>query len=251
MRERLCRRRVGERALGLSAVVVLLAALVGAAVTAAPAAADTKPARLTVTAQKKTVKWGAALILNGVLVEDVLPPVALDQKNVQVQRSPNGSDPWTLVDMVTNDSAPYSSGAYTYTEPASRTYHWRMFFAGDAEWAPAIGTVVKVSVKPVLGKPSCPSRVKAKKKFIVKGSLKPRFKAGSKPVKITCQRYVKRSWRTFKTFKAAAANSGAYSKYSVRISIARKGKFRFVATTATTGSYAAAKSAYSRKLTVK
>ena len=89
-----------------------------------------------------------------------------------------------------------------------------------------------VKVKPVLGKPACPSSIKAGKKFTVSGSLKPRYPAGSKNVKVKAQRYASGKWKAYKTYTATTADSGSYSKYSVRLSISKKGKYRFYATTA-------------------
>ena len=59
-----------------------------------------------------------------------------------------------------------------------------MNFEGTAEWGAAVSNFVLVKVKPLVGKPSCPSSIKAKKKFTVSGTLKPRFTAGAKTVQI-------------------------------------------------------------------
>ena len=121
-----------------------------------------------------------------------------------------------------------------------------MIYEGTPEWAAATSVFVLVKVKAAIGKPACPQSVKAGKKFTVSGSLKPRFPKGTKTVTVKAQRYANGKWRPYKSYKATNADSGAYSKYSVRLKITKKGKYRFYATTANTGAFAAARSAYSR-----
>jgi hypothetical protein len=231
-------------------VVALLAV---AAVAAVPAAAA-GPAQttLTVEPQAPIVNWDATAILNGTLQTATEPPLPVDGQLVYVEYSTSPSGPWTRVlPPITNDSAAYGTGAYTYSFEGSRNYYWRMVFLGTAAYAPVTSQYVQVKVRPLLGKPTGPASVKAKKKFTVSGSLKPKAAAGSKTVKVKAQRYASGKWRTYKTWLAKNANSGSYSKYSVRISISKKGKYRFYATTANTSSFAAAWSAYSRSLRVR
>ena len=63
---------------------------------------------------------------------------------------------------------------------------------------------------------------------------------------IKAQRYSSGKWKAYKTYTATTSNSGSYSKYSLRFSISKMGKYRFYATTANTTTLAAGKSAYSR-----
>jgi hypothetical protein len=238
-------------------VLLAVALVVVAAVAAAPAAAASAsaaaptPTILTVTAQSTSVNWGAQAVVNGVLQTTVEPIQPVDQQQVRVEFSPSSIGPWTLAQTVTNSAAPYTSGAYTYNWTANRNYYWRMNFAGTAEWAPYVGNVVLVKVKAVVGKPSCPSSVKAGRQFTVSGSLKPKFPAGSKTVTVKAQRYVSGKWSAYKNYRAANANSGSFSKYSVKIKITKKGKYRFYGVTADTNTLAAGKSAYSRTMRVK
>ena len=58
-------------------------------------------------------------------------------------------------------------------------------------------------------------------------------------------------WKLYKTYKANNSDSGAYTRYWLRLSISRKGTFRFKGITAPSSSYAAATSASSKTLTVK
>ena len=184
---------------------------------------------------------------------DENPPLPVDQQQVDVQYAAQANGPWLPApdSPVTNNAAPYSSGAYTYPWKASRNYYWRMVFAGTAEWGPKTSGVVYVKVVPVIGKPSCPSSVKHGKKFTVSGALKPRYKSGSKNVKIKAQRYSSGKWKAYKTYTATTTNSGSSSKYSLRFSISKTGRYRFYATTANTTTLAAGKSAHSHSMKVK
>jgi hypothetical protein len=231
-------------------VLLLLVVAVVAAVAAAPAAAAPTPTTLTVTAQSTSVTWGAKAILNGVLQTTEAPARPVDQQQVLVQYAARSIGPWTTAATVTNSAAPYSSGAYTYSWTAGRNLYWRMNFLGTAEWASTPSAVLYVKVKPAIGKPKCPSSIAQDKKFTVSGSLKPRYPAGSKNVTVKAQRYANGKWKTYKSYKATTANSGSYSKYSVKLSIAKTGKYRFSATTADTTTLAAGKSKYSHSLKV-
>jgi len=232
-------------------VLVTAALVLAAAVAAAPAAAAPTPTVLTVTPQSPSVVWGAKAVLNGVLQTTVDPIQPVDQQQVRVEYSQSSQGPWTLAETVTNSAAPYSSGAYTYSWTANRTYYWRFDYEGTTEWAPITSNFVLVKVKAAVGKPACPASIKAGKKFTVSGSLKPRFPKGVKTVTVKVQRSTNGKWKPYKSYKATNADSGSYSKYSVRLKITRKGKYRFYGATGATGTLAAGKSAYSRTLRVK
>ncbi len=152
---------------------------------------------------------------------------------------------------MTNSAEPYTSGAYSFDWKAERNYYWHMVFDGTPDYLGKTSNVVLVKVRPALGKPACPVSIKAGKKFSVSGALKPKAVAGSRTVKVKAQRYASGKWRTYKSYTATNADSGSYSKYSVKIKITRKGKFRFSATTTATTILVAGKSAYSRTLRVR
>jgi hypothetical protein len=232
--------------------LLALATLLAATVAAAPAAAAPASTTLTVTAQSTSVNWGATAVLNGVLQTTEAPARPVDGQQVLVQYAASPTAIlWTTAATVTNKAAPYTSGAYTYSWTASRNYYWRMQSVGTSEWASATGAFIYIKVKPVIGKPSCPSSVKHGKKFTVSGSLKPKYPAGSTNVKVKAERYSGGKWKAYKTYTATTADSGSYSKYSVKFSISKKGKFRFYGTTADTSTLSAGKSPYSRSMKVK
>ncbi|NLE21473.1 MAG: hypothetical protein GX624_01635 [Actinobacteria bacterium] len=239
-------------------LTVILALVVAGAVVAAAVApeAAAEPAEPTDTsilldAQQTRVDWNTVLILNGTLVANFYPPVGLDGQEVRVERATGASGPWTLVTTVTNASGPYYTGTYTYSEKATRTYFWRMVFDGTAEYGPSTSNWVKIGVVPRLGKPAAPAKAKVKKKFTVKGSLKPRFKAGSRSVKLRWQIRKNGAWKNYKTTWAKVANAGSYSKYTAKIAVPRAGKFRFYAFAPATAKFVKGTSPFSRTVTVK
>ena len=231
----------------------LLAVLVAVAVAAAPAAAAT-PTTLTLKAQHTTVSWGATAILNGVLQTDGGAPCRWTSSGaVRVRRVDDHAGP---VDSRPTELSP-TLRLSTRTAPVHALLQGdaqtllAMIFTGTAEWDAQAQHVVYVKVKPVIGKPSCPSAVKHGKRFTVSGSLKTQYGSGSKNVKIRAQRYSSGQWKAYKTYTATTTDSGSYSKYSLRFSISRTGKYRFYATIAKTRTLAAGKSAYSRSMQVK
>ena len=129
-----------------------------------------------------------------------------------------------------------SSNAYTF--PAVMADH-------------AISVAFAVNPKPTLGKPICPKSVKKGRLFKVYGKLSPRFAAGQKTVKLKAYRRVSGKWKLYKSYAAKNANWGSVTKYTAKIRITKKGTFRFKASTAATATWRAAKSGYSRRLTVK
>ena len=215
-------------------LLVTAALMLVAAVAAVPAAAAPAPTVLTVTPQSPSVNWGAKAVLSGVLQTTADPIQPVDRQRVRVEYSQSSVGPWQLAGTVTNTAAPYSSGAYTYSWTTDRTYYWRFDYEGTTDWAPITSNVVLVKVKAVVGKPACPATVRAGKKFTVSGSLKPRFPKGAKTVTVKVQRSTNGKWKPYKSYKATNADSGSYSKYSVKLKITRKGKYRFYGTTVAT-----------------
>lgn len=241
----------GHRGRTGSVLLLLLAVLVVGLVAAPAAFAAPTPTTLTLEAQSASVNWSATAVLTGVLqtVED--PPLPVDNQLIQVQYATSATAlVWTTAATITNTPAEYGTGEYTYSWAAARNYYWRMKFDAAGSYAGSTSSVVYVKVKPIIGKPSVPSSIKAGKKFTVSGSLKPKYAAGSKTVTVNIQRYQSGKWKSYKTYRATNANSGTYSKYSVKISISKKGKYRFYGTTANTSNLSAGKSAYSRTLKV-
>ncbi len=237
---RLNRGRGAGRLLLLLALAVLVAA---ALASPAAAVADPVPTKLTVTAQKKPVYWGSKGILNGILQTAEAAPRPLDQQQIVVQYAVDPDGPWQTAGTVTNSAAPYSSGEYTYLWKASRTYWWKMVFAGSDEWGASESKPVKVGVMPVVGKPKCPKNVRRGWHFTVSGSLKPCFAGGSKTIKVVAERKVGGKWKKHKTYQAVNLRKGTEGRYRVKIKIKQPGRYRFYARSAKTVKYVASTSA--------
>ena len=139
--------------------------------------------------------------------------------------------------------------------PTQLTYYRFIFLAaGGYDAAPS--NVLVIQVRPALGVPTVPKSAKVNKNFTVYGSLKPHFPAGAKTVKLRAYRYNGHSWVSYKTYKATNFNNGSYTKYKLSVKIAKKGKYRFKASTAamtdpTKPIYASATTRYSKTLQIK
>ena len=103
----------------------------------------------------------------------------------------------------------------------------------------------------VLLKPTCPRSVRHGKRFTASGTVQPQFRAGTKTVALAAYRLTNRKWKLYRRYAAVNANSGENSKYSARIKLTRRGKYRFKAMVKATAVWTAAKTGYSRTLTVK
>ena len=58
------------------------------------------------------------------------------------------------------------------------------------------------------------------------GSLKPRHTAGTRPVKVYAYRYVRGKYRYYKAFSATASNVSTYTKYTAKVKLPYRGKWR-------------------------
>lgn len=59
------------------------------------------------------------------------------------------------------------------------------------------------------------------------------------------------TWRPYRSYRAFTADAGSASRYSVKIELARTGKYRFRAATSATADMAAGSSAFSTPLSVE
>ena len=104
-----------------------------------------------------------------------------------------------------------------------------------------------VRVKPSVGRPSTPSRVKKNKRFTVTGSIVPGQGVGP-AVKIRVYKRDRRgTYVLFKTNRSTVSNKS----YSTRLKLGKTGKYKFKATTTTTQQFVSKTSSYSRVLTVR
>lgn len=136
------------------------------------------------------------------------------------------------------------TGTVEYSYQSPKIAWVRPVVTADSYFLTTVGTSVKVSVLPGLGKPSTPSTVTHGRTFIIYGYLKPRHTAGAHDVKIRLYRYRSGKWSYYKTVTTTNANYGSYTRYSVRTSVPGAGSWRAYASYAGTASYSAMTSGY-------
>lgn len=231
-------------------VAVCAVALGMAAVPGIAGAAS--PTELTASSMHRTITWGGNTVLTATLI-DLDTITALGGLWVDVEWSPTGSPAsWTRFATVTTETeAQYATGQYAQVVQPRKLRYYRFVFAGVAGLAPSVSNTVTVRVRPALGRPVTRKAVKARKRFNVWGSLKPRFTAGQKTVKIKVYRAKGRRWVVVKRLAAVNLDTAKYSKYRVTTRLNARGRYRFRAYTLTMDGWAPAQSKLSRVLAVR
>lgn len=224
---------------GLIAAAVLLVAIL-----AAPALAAAAPTSWTVSPESKIITYGQGVTLNGTLTSG---GAAVSGLWVDFAQRTTESGSLEVIYKVTAPEGPYATGTYSIAVMPPQTMYYQFQWTGDATYDAGNSDLIPVRVKPSLGKPSCPSRVKKSRKFTVKGTVKP-GQGVSPAVKIKAhRRNGNGAWVGYKTYGSKVSGT----RYSASIKITRTGKFRFTAMTGATAEFAANESANSRVLTVK
>ena len=163
-----------------------------------------------------------------------------------MEQATSSAGPWSLLNLVTSDDGPYTTGEYSLEVTPLRTTYYRFVFEGTATYAASTSNTVTVKVRPVLSTPTCPLSVKKNKSFRVRGTVQPGAPSGP-AVKIQTYRRHNGTWSKY---KSAYSTTRTGTRYSVSIKIKDTGKFKFKAVTATSAKFVAATSAASRVLTV-
>jgi hypothetical protein len=113
---------------------------------------------------------------------------------------------------------------YVSVGPKQTTYY-RFVYDGDSYYGASTGMVTVMPSADVRN-PIAPAKMSHSKSYTVYGYLKPRRTSGSYPVRIYKYRYVSGKWKSYGYSTAKASNYSSYSKYSVKIKLAYKGKWR-------------------------
>jgi hypothetical protein len=243
------RARGGHHGMRPLAVAVVMIAVVLLA--AAPALAAPRATSLTPTAGAGVLTFGGGTTISATLW-DTSADVAVGGQDLRVEQSTSGATgPWSLLYVITSPDGPYATGVYSGPVVPVQNTWYRFVFNGTLEFAPITSDTLTITVKPWLGKPTCPSSVKHGKSFTVKGSLKPRFPAGAKTVTVKAYRYKGNKWVFYKDYSAKNYDYKGYTQYKVNIKLSTKGTYRFKGTTKATAEWAAGASANSGKLKVK
>lgn len=246
----------GKRSHLATLVVMAAVVLVAVAVLAVPAAATPPPNTTEFTsayANSAVLKYGGGTLISAVLT-DTTEGMALGGLFVDVEQSTaSASGPWESLYILTTGTGPYDTGTYSGPVVPVQNTWYHFVFEGTSAYAASNSDArpIEVKVKPLLGRPSCPAKIKHGKKFTVKGTLNPLFSAGAKTVKIKAYKLKKHKWVMLRTYVATNGQYKGYTPYSIRIKLGKKGKYRFNARTAKSVEWAAVKTGYSRTLTVK
>ncbi len=187
---------------------------------------NARPATLALTSKSVTLsRHGASYTLSGTLKSN---GSAMADKVVIVQTSPTSSG--FTDSTVGMETGPGGAFSVSFT-PAAKTYY-RVRFAADSAYAGAWSSAVSVTPVPYVSNPVAPSTMRRTRYYTVYGYLKPRHSVGSYPVRI--YRYKRTSsgsykqYRTYVKAKAANYTSGGvtYTKYSVKLRLSSRGKWR-------------------------
>ncbi len=140
--------------------------------------------------------------------------------------------------------------------PQAPTYYLLRYLPPElSQYGGSTSKVVKVRVRPSLWRPVAPAAVRAGRRFVVYGSLRPRFPAGEKTVSLKLYRLRNHHWVLVKTLAAVNANSTGsageqLTRYRLRLKLKTRGKYRFAATAAPAG-WVPAKTRPGKTLVVK
>jgi hypothetical protein len=235
-------------------LLVLAVCVASVALLAAPGLAGAAPSATTIKAraQSGTITWGTQTIVTGTLM-DVQSITALGGLWLRVEWSPTGSpSSWTLLSTVTTENeAQYATGQYAQVvQPRSLTYY-RFVFLGNGAYAASVSNTLTIAVRPYLGRPAVPEVVKKDESFRLWGTLRPRFPAGEKTVRVKVFLSRGGKWVLVKRLAARNVDTARYSKYRLTTSLAEKGQYRFRAYTRAMDGWAPAQSRFSRVLVVK
>ncbi len=129
-------------------------------------------------------------------------------------------DTWESIDTTLTEQG----GLYRFRVMPTSTMTYRVVFAGledefDRAESPTVGVVL-------LGTPMAPASMRRGKSYTVYGSLKPKSKAGTKPVRIYRWRKVNGRWRSYGSVLAKAYDYKGYSRYKTALSLKYRGRWR-------------------------
>jgi hypothetical protein len=141
---------------------------------------------------------------------------------VRLQRLSSGK--W--IDVTSAETS--STGVASFPVTRSRKTSYRVRFSGvSGVYAAATSSVVVVTPKVSLGAPMAPERMKRYRYYTVRGSLKPRHAAGTRPVRIYRYKKVSGKWKRYGTYLTARVyDYKTYSRYKVTMRLYSKGSWR-------------------------
>jgi hypothetical protein len=202
---------------------------------------------VTLTSASQTLAtYGARYTLGCTLSSGGSPLVG---EAVKVQQAPTADGSWSDT---SEGGTTGAMGEFSCTlAPASATYYRAVYGGSGLIRDDAVSSAVKVTPRAWVGNPAAPSKMSRKKSYTVSGFLKPKHSVGSYPVRIHKYRKVGSKWISMGYVKARAANYSSYTKYSTKVKLTKKGKWRLRAYAPADAGHAASWSSGYDYVTVK
>jgi len=193
-----------------------------------------------------TSAWRGRVTMTGVLRRAVGGFVP--SRQVRVEARPSGSRVWTVVGQATTSP---SGGFSVLVRPKRKTEYRAVFSGEDGVYLNVTSARKTITPRAYLTSPKVSKRIRKGRSFTAAGQLRPMHGAGKKTVKILAYRKVKGKYRYVKSFSAVNKRyTSATSKYSGRIRLSSKGKWKLVAKVKGDSMHATTSSS-ARYLTVK
>lgn len=166
-----------------------------------------------------TPAFGVPVNLTGTLTSGGAP---LAGQPAALESSADGTSGWTTV----NTFPASADGSYAYDVVPEVTTSYRLRFEGAGPYGPSTTAAVTINPGAWVSKPSAPLRLYKGHKFMCSGFLRPHHTAGSRSVRIQCQRRINGTWVLKKTVAPLNHDYSTYTKFSARFSLPTAGRWR-------------------------
>jgi hypothetical protein len=173
-------------------------------------------------ASKTLTSYGQKAVVAGALTLGGAP---LAGKRVDLWTAASANGPYVKTPLGGTTTA---GGAFSITVAPTNLTWYKARFGGDSidRDSALSAAAARIIPAPYVSNPIAPSKMKRSKYYTVYGYLKPKHSVGSYPVRIHLYRYVSGKWRSAGYVKARASNYSSYSKYSARVRLTKRGKWR-------------------------
>lgn len=176
-----------------------------------------------ITSPSKTLAtYGQSAVVTGTLALEGAP---LAGKRIDLWTASSPSGPYAKS---AAGATTATDGTFSITVTPSNATYYKARFGGDATDRDSAlsAAAVKITPAPSMGNPIAPAKMKRSKYYTVYGYLKPRHASGSYPVRVHLYRYVSGKWKSYGYVKAKASNYSSYTKYSAKLRLTKRGKWR-------------------------
>jgi photosystem II stability/assembly factor-like uncharacterized protein len=199
------------------------------------------------TGSNSSVAYGSAFKVAGTLRMNATTPVPDQRVILQSTTTAGGAYKDTSYQTTTG-----TGGTFSFSVKQSTRTWYRVRFAAANGYLATSSSSVYATPKAFVGIPRVPSSMKHTSTYTISGELRPRHTAGTYPVRIYKYRLVRGSYRSsgYVTAKAWYGTSSS-TKYSARIRLTTKGKWRMRAYALGDAGHTAAWSSGYHSVTVK